>query len=91
MMLATGIVELRPFDGSEPVILLRMESEQGTFDLPISVEQAGMLLQVMEGEPPQVQNTSPAETPLPVEPPSDEMGFGGLKLAADEYEDDDGL
>ena len=90
-MLATGIVELRPFDGSEPVILLRMESEQGTFDLPISVEQAGMLLQVMEQDSPQPQSTPPVETPLSQEPLPDEMGFGGLKLAADEYEDDDGL
>ena len=43
-MIILGLIEMRPFDGTDPFVCLRVSNETGVFDLPITREQLDIIV-----------------------------------------------
>lgn len=98
-----ALLEVTPFDGSEPILCIRIEAPHGLFDLPITEEQLAILLNNMGGSsepaPPsstskQIQEDEDSSeevthyAPSPVKRPTQNAAQFRMGHSPD-YEDDD--
>ena len=65
-----GLIEMHPFDGTEPFICLRINNQGTLFDLPITQEQLNIVTaNVVNNAPPTVEEDSVSDEPdHPYEP-----------------------
>jgi len=98
-----ALLEVTPFDGSDPILCIRIEAQHGLFDLPITEEQLTILLNNMGGSPEaEVPPPSPKRVqededsseevthyaPSPVKRPTQNTSQFKMGYSPD-YEDDD--
>jgi hypothetical protein len=97
-----ALLDVTPFDGTDPILCLRIQSDTHIFDLPIDTNQLDIILSNMPGEPtasappsaPQSavadedsEDDAPIYAPSPIKRPPNNSQF---KMGySPDYEDDD--
>ena len=61
-----GLIEMHPFDGTDPFICLRIKGPTGLFDLPITTEQLAVVMRNTEATIPDTAEDRVEEQPEPV-------------------------
>ena len=56
-----GLIEIRPFDGTDPFVCLRVNNQGNMFDLPITAEQLNIVLSNLGVEAPEEESEEEVE------------------------------